>query len=144
MILAAAQDAPPSGAPDPDLVTPGTIGFVVTLVIVIVIIFLIRDALKRVRRLRARTHADDAYPIPMRKYAVPNQSKLSGESAPTADAESSTTAGAEDSETGQSDPDQVDPGQAGAEQTDSGPTDAEQTDSGPSDTDQTGTARSQD
>lgn len=154
MILAAAQDATPSGAPDPDLVTPGTIGFVVTLVIVIVIIFLIRDALKRVRRLRARTHADDAYPIPMRKYAVPNQSKLSGESAPAADEESATTVGAEDSETEQSDPEQADPGQTGAEQTDSGPIAAEQTDagpndanqsdSGPTDTDQTGTARSQD
>lgn len=149
MILAAAQDAPPSGAPDPDLVTPGTIGFVVTLVIVIVIIFLIRDALKRVRRLRARTHADDAYPIPMRKYAVPNQSKLSGESAPAADEESVTTVGAEDSETEQSDPgpagaEQTDSGPIAAEQTDAGPNDANQSDSGPSDTDQTGTARSQD
>lgn len=82
MILAATQDANPSGAPDPDLVTPGTIGFVVTLAIVIVVIFLIRDALKRVRRVRARSETDDAYPIPLRKHAVPNQSKLSGESAP--------------------------------------------------------------
>lgn len=82
MILAATQDANPSGAPDPDLVTPGTIGFLVTLAIVIVVIFLIRDALKRVRRVRARSEADDAYPIPLRKYAVPNQSKLSGASAP--------------------------------------------------------------
>ncbi|GAA1940364.1 hypothetical protein GCM10009689_21800 [Brevibacterium antiquum] len=98
MILAAAQDATPSGGPDPDLVTPGTIGFVSTLVIVIVVIFLIRDALKRVRRVRARAHADDAYPIPMRKHAVPNQSKLSGESAPVA-GEKSSTAEAENSET---------------------------------------------
>ncbi|SMX88696.1 MULTISPECIES: hypothetical protein [Brevibacterium] len=116
MILAAAQDATPSGAPDPDLVTPGTIGFVVTLVIVIAIIFLIRDALKRVRRVRARAHADDAYPIPMRKYAVPNQSKLSGESAPVADEEASTAAETENSQTEQdapgqnvTDPEQGDP-----------------------------------
>ena len=54
MILAQAQEATPSGAPDPDLVTPGTIGFVVTLVIVVAAIFLIRDELKRVRRVRAR------------------------------------------------------------------------------------------
>lgn len=80
----------PSGAPDPDLVTPGTIGFLSTLVIVIVVIFLIRDALRQVRRVRARAQADDAYPIPMRKYAVPNQSKLSGDSAPAADDETST------------------------------------------------------
>lgn len=89
MNLAAAQGATPSGGPDPDLVTPGTIGFLSTLVIVIFVIFLIRDALKRVRRVRARAHADDAYPIPMRKHAVPNQSKLSGESAPVAEEESS-------------------------------------------------------
>ncbi|MDN5738554.1 hypothetical protein PGC08_08085 [Brevibacterium sp. BDJS002] len=113
MILAAAQDATPSGAPDPDLVTPGTIGFLSTLVIVIFVIFLIRDALKRVRRVRARAHADDAYPIPMRKHAVPNQSKLSGESAPEPD-EKSSTAEAENSETehgdaGQSEPEQHKP-----------------------------------
>lgn len=87
MILAAAQAATPTQGPNPDLVTPGTIGFLSTLVIVIVVIFLIRDALKRVRRVRARAHADDAYPIPMRKHAVPNQSKLSGESAPVTDEE---------------------------------------------------------
>lgn len=113
MILAAAQDAPPSGGPDPDLVTPGTIGFVVTLVIVIAVIFLIRDALRRVRRVRARAHADDAYPIPMRKHAVPNQSKLSGESAPVSGEEASTTA-----ETVELETEQPDPGQTGPEQTD--------------------------
>lgn len=95
MILAATQDANPSGAPDPDLVTPGTIGFVVTLAIVIVVIFLIRDALKRVRRVRARSEADDAYPIPLRKYAVPNQSKLSGESAPVDEAAEQPTEAAD-------------------------------------------------
>ncbi|MBM6590154.1 hypothetical protein [Brevibacterium sp. RIT 803] len=108
MILVAAQDATPSGGPDPDLVTPGTIGFLATLVIVVFVIFLIRDALKRVRRVRARAHADDAYPIPMRKYAVPNQSKLSGESAPVADEESSTV---ENSETEHGDAGQGEPEQ---------------------------------
>lgn len=118
MILTAAQDATPSGGPDPDLVTPGTIGFVVTLVIVIAVIFLIRDALRRVRRVRARAHADDAYPIPMRKYAVPNQSKLSGESAPVTDEKSSTTAEVENSEAEQDDnnPEQSNPEQSDTEQ----------------------------
>lgn len=87
MILAATPSQ--SGAPDPDLVTPGTIGFLLTFVIVIAAIFLIRDALKRVRRVRARAYASDAYPIPMRKYAVPNQSKLSGAEAPKADGDDS-------------------------------------------------------
>ncbi|RAE53817.1 hypothetical protein DN540_37080, partial [Burkholderia multivorans] len=47
-VLAATET--PSGGPDPDLVTPGTIGFLTTFAIVVVAIFLIRDALKRVRR----------------------------------------------------------------------------------------------
>lgn len=121
MILAAAQDATPSGGPNPDLVTPGTIGFVSTLVIVIVVIFLIRDALKRVRRVRARAHVDDAYPIPMRKHAVPNQSKLSGESAPVADEEK--VAEPEGSESEPSDPEQNDP-----ERSDPEPNDPAQSD----------------
>lgn len=135
MILTAAQNASPSQGPDPDLVTPGTIGFLSTLVIVIVVIFLIRDALKRVRRVRARAQADDAYPIPMRKHAVPNQSKLSGETAPDADEETGTAAAettaeveetgaaAESSESEQSDPESIDP-----EQSDSVSNDSEQSD----------------
>lgn len=73
---------PDGGTPDPDLVTPGTIGFLATLAIVILTIFLIRDALRRVRRVRARSGTDDAYPIPLRRHVVPNQSKLSGPEAP--------------------------------------------------------------
>ncbi|AOP53257.1 hypothetical protein [Brevibacterium aurantiacum] len=116
MILAAAQDATPSGAPDPDLVTPGTIGFLSTLVIVIVVIFLIRDALRRVRRVRARAQADDAYPIPMRKYAVPNQSKLSGDSAPAADDETSTTAKTDASPTTTTDAEKPEQGESARSQ----------------------------
>src|SRR5699024_6129765 len=59
------------------LVTPGTIGFLATLAVVVVVIFLIRDALRRVRRVRARSGETDAYPIPLRRHVVPNQSKLS-------------------------------------------------------------------
>ncbi|MGC2940343.1 MULTISPECIES: hypothetical protein [unclassified Brevibacterium] len=83
MILASTPPpTPDGGAPDPDLVTPGTIGFLATLAVVILTIFLIRDALRRVRRVRARSGASDAYPIPLRKHVVPNQSKLSGPEAP--------------------------------------------------------------
>lgn len=78
MILASTPESTPGNAPDPDLVTPGTIGFLVTLAVVIVVIFLIRDALRRVRRVRARSGTSDAYPIPLRRHVVPNQSTLSG------------------------------------------------------------------
>ncbi|MGO2036331.1 MAG: hypothetical protein ACTH2U_07610 [Brevibacterium sp.] len=87
-MIVIAQSPNPSQAPDPDLVTPGTIGFLATLAIVIVVIFLIRDALRRVRRVRARAEASDAYPIPLRKHAVPNQSKLSGPEPREQDADS--------------------------------------------------------
>ena len=82
---------PDGGTPDPDLVTPGTIGFLATLAIVILTIFLIRGLMRRVRRVRAHSGASDAYPIPLRRHVVPNQSKLSGPEAPeteTADSES--------------------------------------------------------
>ena len=39
---------------DPKDVTPGTLGFLVTLFLVIAIIFLIRDMTKRIRRVRYR------------------------------------------------------------------------------------------
>ncbi|GAA1849728.1 hypothetical protein [Brevibacterium marinum] len=123
MILAAAQGATPSEGPDPDLVTPGTIGFLATLLIVIIVVFLIRDALRRVRRVRARSQADDAYPIPLRKHAVPNQSKLSGESAQSGEKTSTT------SETDAS----------GAQ-----PAESDASGSVPDDSEQTGRARSQD
>lgn len=83
IFLASSPASTPDGtAPDPDLVTPGTIGFLATLAVVIVTIFLIRDALRRVRRVRARSGASDAYPIPLRRHVVPNQSKLSGPETP--------------------------------------------------------------
>lgn len=68
--------------PDPNLVTPGTIGFLFTLAIVLAAVFLIRNLQKRVRRLRARAEATDAYPIPLRRHAVPNQSDQSGATKP--------------------------------------------------------------
>jgi cytoskeletal protein RodZ len=88
MILASTPESTPGNAPDPDLVTPGTIGFLVTFAVVIAAIFLITDALRRVRRVRARSGASDAYPIPLRKHVVPNQSTLSGPEDPKAAEES--------------------------------------------------------
>lgn len=59
--------------PDPVLVTPGTIGFLVTLFIAVAVVLLVRDALRRVRRVRARDRAVDRYPIPMRRAGEENQ-----------------------------------------------------------------------
>lgn len=39
---------------DPEMVTPGTLGFLATLFVVIATVFLIRDMAKRVRRVRYR------------------------------------------------------------------------------------------
>lgn len=64
LILAAATD--PSGEPalreglDPASVTPGTLGFLATLFIVIGVFFLIRDMTKRIRRVRYSSMVQDA------------------------------------------------------------------------------------
>jgi hypothetical protein len=103
MILASTPASTPDGtAPDPDLVTPGTIGFLVTLAVVIVVIFLIRDALRRVRRVRARSGTSDAYPIPLRRHVVPNQSTLSGPEEPEAEDTSAEAAPSPDDDAGSS------------------------------------------
>lgn len=56
----------PSGDPtlkpglDPASVTPGTLGFLATLFIVVLVIFLIRDMVKRIRRVRYTAEAQQA------------------------------------------------------------------------------------
>lgn len=45
---------PPPSEIDPDIVTPGVIGFIVTFGLVIVVVLLIFDMTRRVRRLRYR------------------------------------------------------------------------------------------
>lgn len=44
---------------DPNQVTPGTLGFLATLFLVVAIIFLIRDMVKRIRRVRYRALAEE-------------------------------------------------------------------------------------
>lgn len=69
LMLLAASPAPTEDVryPDPSIVTPGTIGFLAVFALAVVTIFLIRDALRRVRRVRAKDQAVDKYPIPMAK-----------------------------------------------------------------------------
>ncbi|RFA20033.1 hypothetical protein [Subtercola boreus] len=51
-----ADDATPSPAPavNPDLVTPGTIGFIVTFAVMILAVLLIIDMTRRIRRVNMR------------------------------------------------------------------------------------------
>ncbi len=44
---------------DPESVTPGTLGFIFTVVIVVAVIFLIRDMSKRIRRVRYNSLLDE-------------------------------------------------------------------------------------
>lgn len=53
--------------PDPTLVTPGTIGFLATALVVVLTIFLIRDAVRRVRRVRARDDAKTVSHFPIER-----------------------------------------------------------------------------
>ncbi|WAL40365.1 hypothetical protein BRM1_00350 [Brevibacterium sp. BRM-1] len=79
---------------DPAQVTPGTIGFIATALVAILTVFLIRDATRRVRRVRA---ADDAhtvshFPIERRPRIRP---KDGGDAVPAhrVDAQADTAAG---------------------------------------------------
>ena len=49
---------PPSGVAD-ELVTPGVWGFVITFALVIVVVLLIIDMVRRVRRVRYRAEANE-------------------------------------------------------------------------------------
>ncbi|MCQ9368513.1 hypothetical protein NQ038_02020 [Brevibacterium sp. 50QC2O2] len=104
LALAAATPTPTTGGvsyPDAAKVTPGTIGFVVTILIVIAAIFLMRDAMRRVRRVRARDDAETEYSIPLRSpHAVPNRSDLPPADERTVGDETEGAAGAEDPEDG--------------------------------------------
>ena len=73
IVLAAATTTPePNRLPDPDSVTPGTLGFIITAAVVIISIFLINDAVRRVRRVRAHDGAIDISPLPIRPDGAPS------------------------------------------------------------------------
>ncbi|GAA1201505.1 hypothetical protein GCM10009585_18990 [Brevibacterium paucivorans] len=75
-----AATAPPSQAPIPDeeLVTPGTIGFLVTLAVVIAGVVLANLAARKVRKIRARDGAVESNVLPVR--VDPRQSREEAES----------------------------------------------------------------
>ena len=75
-----AATAPPSQAPilDEELVTPGTIGFLVTLAVVIAGVVLANLAARKVRKIRARDGAVESNVLPVR--VDPRQSREEAES----------------------------------------------------------------
>lgn len=102
-LIALAQSPAPTEDieyPDPVLVTPGTIGFLVTFFLAVMVVFLIRDALKRVRRVRAKDHAVDRYPIPMRRPGEENQPLNHGHDGRGGAVEPDTGAGTKDAAAG--------------------------------------------
>lgn len=65
-LLSLVASTTPSGEPtlrpdlDPAAVTPGTAGFLATLLVVVAVIFLIRDMVRRVRRVRYAAEVEQA------------------------------------------------------------------------------------
>lgn len=53
--LLAANPAPTPTQPDPELVTPGVEGFVITAVVALAVVFLVWDMMRRIRRGRVRS-----------------------------------------------------------------------------------------
>lgn len=68
LIAAAATKEPSQGGyPDPELVTPGTIGFLATFFLATAVVLLARNLLKRQRRMRARAGVVRHHPIPVER-----------------------------------------------------------------------------
>jgi hypothetical protein len=91
LTLKLAATTTPSGDPtlrpglDPSSVTPGTLGFLATLFVVVLVIFLIRDMAKRIRRVRytaeleqARSGAATPGDGPPARAGEPDQRPLQG------------------------------------------------------------------
>ena len=74
-----AASAPPTKKPIPDeeLVTPGTIGFLITFAVVVAGIVLANLAARKVRKLRARDGAVESNALPVR--VDPRQSREEAE-----------------------------------------------------------------
>ncbi|WP_349828665.1 hypothetical protein [Brevibacterium litoralis] len=100
--------------PDPALVTPGTIGFLATLAVVVATIFLIRDAARRVRRIRANHGVEVRSRLPVSRDDRPSTEAPDAEASTDAEAHSTP---ARDAEAGAADRTSVDQGQgaSGAE-----------------------------
>ncbi|WP_158864996.1 hypothetical protein [Leifsonia sp. AG29] len=52
--LAATPAPTPTGAPSDDQVTPGVVGFVITFLLAVVVVLLVLDMVRRIRRVRYR------------------------------------------------------------------------------------------
>lgn len=54
LVHAAATPSPTPTQPDPELVTPGVWGFVITALVALAVVFLVWDMMRRIRRGRVR------------------------------------------------------------------------------------------
>ncbi|GAA2086500.1 hypothetical protein [Brevibacterium salitolerans] len=96
------ESAPPGeGAyPDAELVTPGTIGFVVTFLLAVAVVLLARSLLRRQRAMRAREGVVRRHPIPVERetrraqeHAAPAQTAGSAQTAEPAQSPEDDAAG---------------------------------------------------
>lgn len=84
--------ATPAPSPEPYIppaqsVTPGIVGFLAVFFIAALTVLLVRDMVKRVRRLRVRAQAQNYYPIPIRRTPGARDTlEAGGQEGPTADA----------------------------------------------------------
>lgn len=90
IVAAATQEPAQGGYPDPELVTPGTIGFLATFLLAAAVVLLARSLLKRQRRMRARAGVVRYHPIPVERTprtGPQNVSMSTGVDMESADAE---------------------------------------------------------
>jgi len=79
--LAATPTPAPSGTPDDDSVTPGVLGFVVTFLLAVVVVLLVLDMVRRIRRVRYR--AEIAEKLDAEQAGEPDARADDGPDAPT-------------------------------------------------------------
>jgi hypothetical protein len=87
LVSAATTPAPtPTADVDPDLVTPGVWGFVITALVAVAVIFLVWDMMRRIRRGRVRADIQE-------ELDAEEQAQRAAAAATTTDDESADAAG---------------------------------------------------
>ncbi|WP_166317054.1 hypothetical protein [Microbacterium excoecariae] len=91
LVLTGLEETPvPTQTVDPDLVTPGPLGFLIVALVVVAVVLLVIDMLRRVRRVRYReevTQMLDAEEAAARaerpEGSAPDEERPSGDAGPT-------------------------------------------------------------
>lgn len=95
--------APETNLPDPELVTPGTVGFLVTFALAVIVVIMARSLLRRQRRMRARAGVVTRHAIPVERETAAEQRAAEAGSGER-DASGEQTSPAEDPHAGADDP----------------------------------------